>query len=105
MQCLQARGEAGSTISALRVFTRNDLPILKALVRRLEGRTLKQKNRQPPETLAWATWVIARLGGWTGYDRERPPGPITMLEGFARYTAIAEVFTLATLTDKEVCAR
>ena len=105
MQCVQARGEAGSTISALRVFTRNDLPILKALVRRLEGRTLKQKNRQPPETLAWATWVIARLGGWTGYDRERPPGPITMLEGFARYTAIAEGFTLATLTDKEVCAR
>lgn len=95
MQCVQARGEAGTQIAALRVFAPDDLPVLKALVRKLEGKTLKQKNNHPPDSLAWASWVIARLGGWTGYAKERPPGPITMLEGFSRYTAIAQGFALA----------
>ena len=33
----------------------------------LKGRTAKQKNPQPPGSLAYATWVCGRLGGWTGY--------------------------------------
>ena len=64
-------------------------------MRKLEGKTLKQKNHHPPDSLAWATWAIARLGGWTGYATERPPGPITMLEGFKRFAAIAQGFALA----------
>ena len=106
MQCVQARGEAGTQISALRVFAPDDLPVLTALVRKLEGKTLKQKNHNPPESLAWASWVIARLGGWTGYATQRPPGPITMLQGLTRYTAIAQGFALAKLwARKDVGAR
>jgi hypothetical protein len=95
MQCVHARGEAGQTIPASRVFGPADTPVLTALTRKLEGKTLKQKNPHPHASLAWAVWVIARLGGWNGYPSERPPGPITMRDGLERYHAIAEGFALA----------
>jgi hypothetical protein len=95
MQCVHARGEAGAHIPAARVFAPADMPVLKALVRKLEGKTQKQKNPHPLESLAWAAWVIARLGGWKGYAKERPPGPITMHAGFERFDAIAQGFALA----------
>lgn len=95
MQCVQARGEAGASVPATRLFQHTDMAILLALTRKLEGKTQKQKNPYPIESLAWATWVIARLGGWKGSAKERPPGPITMLRGLQRYDAIAEGFALA----------
>ncbi len=97
MQCVQARSEAGATLPASRVFTQHDLPVLHALVKSLEGKTQKQKNPYPTQSLAWAVWVIARLGGWKGYATERPPGPITILDGLQRYRAIAQGFELARL--------
>ncbi len=52
----------------------------------LEGRTEIQKNPHGKQTLAYAAWVIARLGGWKGYSKsERPPGPITMFNGLKRF--------------------
>jgi hypothetical protein len=41
-------------------------------------------------TLGWVSWTIARLGGWTGYASERPPGPITMHNGLQRFVAMVE---------------
>ncbi|MBW8859513.1 MAG: IS4 family transposase [Caulobacter sp.] len=95
MQCVHARGQPGTLIPAARVFLPAHIPVLQALLPTLEGKTLKQKNPFPTETLAWATWVIARLGGWKGYASERPPGPITMLNGFQRFDAIVIGFALA----------
>jgi hypothetical protein len=95
MQCVQARGEAGQLLPATRVFAPQDIGVLEVVGRSLEGRTQKQKNPHPPHTLAWAVWVVARLGGWKGYQTERPPGPITMVKGLRRYRDIAQGFTLA----------
>lgn len=95
MQCVHARGETGASLPAARVFKPSDVPVLSALVRKLEGKTQKQKNPHPPGSLAWASWVVARLGGWKGYAKERPPGPITMHRGLQRYANIAEGFALA----------
>ncbi|HEX2184661.1 MAG TPA: hypothetical protein VHN78_04045, partial [Chloroflexota bacterium] len=61
------------------------------------GPTVKQRNPHAPGSLAWAAWIIARLGGWKGYARERPPGPITFLHGLHRFYAMAEGFHLARL--------
>ncbi|MGA8447201.1 MAG: hypothetical protein WB766_18710, partial [Roseiarcus sp.] len=44
----------------------------------------KQKNPHPPGSLAFAAWVFARLGGWTGYYGK--PGPIVMLRGLTSST-------------------
>jgi len=50
-------------------------------------RTKLQTNPHPPKTLAWAAWIIARLGGWDGYPRTTP-GPITMANGLRTFQAI-----------------
>ena len=50
------------------------------LCSRPKSRSQKQtapENPHPPERLAWAGWIIARLGGWDGYPKSKPPGPIT----------------------------
>jgi hypothetical protein len=87
MQLVQARGAAGEGISAERVFDADEIQVLEAAVPKFEGRTEKQKNPHPHHSLAWAAWVIARLGGWKGYASERPPGPETFTRGLQRFTA------------------
>ena len=45
-------------------FDPDDQRILDAICPRVEGKTERQKNPHPKGTLAFAAWVIARLGGW-----------------------------------------
>ena len=66
-------------------FDAEDRPLLEAASRDLEGRTERQKNPHPPGSLAFATWVCARLGGWTGYYGK--PGPIVILRGWTAFSA------------------
>jgi len=62
----------------------------------LERNTERQRNPYPPRSLAWLAWIVARLGGWHCYYK--PPGPKTMRQGWDRFAAIAEGFTLAQAT-------
>ncbi len=80
------------------VVAREQLPMLEALQRSLEGKTAKQKNPHPKHSIGWLSWIIARLGGWTGYASERPPGPITMSRGWHRFEQIAHGWML-----RDVC--
>lgn len=71
------------------VFNEEEVVVLNQLLKMLEGKTAKQKNPYPKENLAWATWLIARLGGWQGYIKsEGPPGPITIRRGLTRFEGI-----------------
>lgn len=63
-----------------------DQPVLEQVCKSLEGDTKKQKNPHPRGSLAYAAWVFARLGGWTGYYGK--PGPIVMLRGLTEFHAI-----------------
>ena len=101
MQLVQGRGEAGAALPADRVFTPAEIVVIETLVDKLEGKTEKQKNPHPRRSLAWAAWCVARLGGWTGYARERPPGPITFVRGLRRFHAIAQGFHLAASSVQE----
>ena len=63
-----------------------DQPALEAICQTLEGKTEKQKNPHPQGSLAYASWVCARLGGWTGYYGK--PGPIVMMQGLQSLKAM-----------------
>ena len=88
LQLVQAR-DGRSRQAAEIAFTAAEIETLEALVPRLEGATAKQKNPHPPRSLAWAAWVIAKLGGWDGYQSSRPPGPITFRHGLEYFHGIA----------------
>ncbi|XGB42013.1 MAG: IS4 family transposase [Nodosilinea sp. LVE1205-7] len=68
---------------------------LSQLAPSLQGRTQKQQNPYPPTSLAWATWLIARLGGWSGYRSQRPPGMPTLIHGLRQFEAIFVGWKLA----------
>jgi hypothetical protein len=93
MQLVQAR-DGRSPQDASIVFTPVEIDTLHALVPKLEGKTDLQKNPHPPKSLAWAAWVIAKLGGWDGYPKSKPPGPITFRHGLQRFKAIAQGWEL-----------
>ncbi len=76
-------GDYGAAASV--VFTAEEAVFLSVLQGRLEGKTAKQQCQHAAGRLAWAAWVIGRLGGWKGYARASPPGPITMRRGLDRF--------------------
>ena len=53
----------------------------------LEGKTQKQKNPYPAKELKRYAWVIARLGGWMGYESKRRPGITTLWTGLRYFYA------------------
>ena len=59
----------------------------------LERSTGRQKNPHPPRSLAWLSWIIARLGGWNCYYK--PPGPKTMRAGWNKLSAMADGYAIA----------
>ncbi len=75
------------------VFEPEDQPTLEVVSASLEGKTKKQKSPHPKGLLAFAAWVCARLGGWTGYYGK--PGPIVMLRGLYQFRAIQLGYTMA----------
>jgi hypothetical protein len=77
------------------VFSQEQLACLKALLPKYEGKTGKLKNPFPENNLAWATWIIARLGGWKGYKSQRPPGVIILCEGWRKFHNIFEGWIIA----------
>lgn len=76
------------------VFDTPQVDCLKAVNKTLEGKTDLQKNRHHPSQLCWATWIIARLGGWKGYPSKGPPGIIVLKRGLERFNYIMEGFSL-----------
>jgi len=70
-------------------------PALTALSGKLRGRTEKLKNPHPQGSLAWLSWIVARLDGWSGYTSRgyKPAGPKTIarldgiIEGWALHSA------------------
>jgi hypothetical protein len=87
------RARDGTTGQSLaEAFEPADRPILEAASTQLDGKTAKQKNPHPKGSLAFAAWVIGRLGGWTGYYGK--PGPQVMRRGLEDFRAIKYGATL-----------
>ena len=76
------------------VFDHQECAVLNMLNAQLEGPTDKQKNPYPKSQTSWATWIIARLGGWKGYSSQRPPGPITIKIGLDKFYIFLNAFQM-----------
>ena len=77
-------------------FTQEECQALAFMQPPLEGPTDKQKNPHPEQTLAWAVWLVARLGGWKPADlTKRPPGVITLRRGLGNFYQRMEGWSLA----------
>jgi Transposase DDE domain len=92
IQLLQARNGSRQGIST--AFNTSELATLTALNQQLEARNKRLKNPHPPDALAWAAWIIGRLGGWDGYPSSKPPGPITFKNGLEYFHALAAGWSL-----------
>jgi len=89
LQLVQAR-DGKSAVPAALIFDKAELAILDGLARtKYAPRTALQKNPHPDMSLAWAGWLIARLGGWDGYPSSKPPGPVTFKTGVDQLKALA----------------
>ena len=90
LQLVQAR-DGRRAEPASNAFNEEQIKLLAALATKYEGRTQLQSNPHPPRSLAWASWIIARLGGWDGYPRTKP-GPITMRHGLQYFLGVASAW-------------
>lgn len=94
MQLVQARDGQRIQPAAI-AFTSDEIAALQAIeADQYAPRTEKQRPPHSEKSLAWAAWVIARLGGWDGYSSSKPPGPITFKHGLDYFHGIAKGWTL-----------
>jgi len=93
-----AKARDGGSQSATNAFSQTEITVLDALNVTREGKTAKQRNPHARHGLSWASWIIARMGGWSGYPSSRPPGPITMRNGLEKFRAIVAGWAL-----RDVC--
>jgi len=96
LQLTQARD--GGAEPATNALSQPEIAVLDKLNATVEGKTALQKNPHARHSLAWASWIIARMGGWNGYPSSRPPGPITMRNGWEYFRAITKGWQL-----RDVC--
>ena len=92
MQLVQARDGHDAQPAAL-AFAPHEIKLIALLNQRMQGKIPRQKNPHPPNSLAWAAWVIAKLGGWHEYE-DKPPGPITFYNGLTRFRAAASILKI-----------
>ena len=94
LQLLRARdGQTQQTIAC--AFNEQEQACLILLNEQLVGKSQKLQNPYGPTSLAFAAWVIARLAGWSGYQSQRPPGPIDLLTGLQRFNERFQGYQLA----------
>lgn len=93
MQLVEGR-DAASERRAGEVIDATEEAFAVRLCPTLEGKTAKQKNPNETGSLAWIAWIVARLGGWSGYTRYGAAGPKTMAHGWQRFKAMAQGWAL-----------
>lgn len=91
IQLVDARD--GSPRPASDVADQDLITAAKAIGPTLEGNTARQKNPHEPGSLAWLSWIAARLGGWNCYYK--PPGPKTIRSGWNKLAAMAAGYAVA----------
>jgi Transposase DDE domain len=93
LQLTQAR-DGTSALPAAAVFSAAEIATLEAVNASYSGPTARRPNPHLRHSLGWASWIIARLGGWNGRPTARPPGPITFKHGLDTLQTMAKGWAL-----------
>jgi hypothetical protein len=94
MQLYLAYGREESQPTA-EVFSDEEICCLEMIEQKYIVKTEKTSNPFPKEKLAWASWIIARLGGWKGNSKQRRAGPIMLKNGIDKFDTMYEGWKLA----------
>ena len=70
------------------VFDEEEIKCLQTIQETQIKETPKTINRFNPQRLSWASWIIARLGGWKGNNKQRKPGPVIIKRGLEKFEMI-----------------
>ena len=99
----RAYDEQDEAVPASRMFDEEEEHLLDLEMERLHQRSPKALDGRNPfreHSLPWAAWIIARLGGWSGYlSAHGRPGYITMKEGLDRFSQHLEIIAFARARD------
>lgn len=89
IQRLKAARSGTTEMQVRDVFNDEEIECLELVNEDMSGNTIKQQNPYNSSNLAWATWIIARLGGWKEfYNDKRPPGNKTLIWGMDKFDGI-----------------
>ncbi len=86
--------EEGDSPDTLTMFDEQEVECLDSINKKVQGKTEKQSNPYQQQNLAWAFWILARLGGWKGYVSQRKPGFNTLINGLTKFYAIYQGYSL-----------
>ena len=85
------------------IFSQQQIGFIGLLLKNeIEGKTKKQQNPYPKQSLAWCAWAIARLSGWSGYKSHGPPGYISIKNGLDIFNNKYEGYLVAMKFLKDV---
>ena len=90
-----AYAEPEHEIPAEACFTKEEQEFFEQQITHREGKTEKQKNPHKVRDLKRYVWVLARMGGWKGYESKRHPGITTLWMGLKYFKAAFEGYILA----------
>ena len=99
----RAYDEQDEAVPASRMFDDDEQELLGLEMERLHSRSPKALDGRNPfreNSLPWAVWIIARMGGWSGYvSAHGKPGYITIKQGLDRFHWHLEIITFAKARD------
>ena len=82
-----AYAEPEVDLKAAVCFNEEEQQFLEHQITHREGKSKKQKNPYISKDLKRYVWVIARMGGWKGYESNRHPGITTLWIGLKYFKA------------------
>ncbi len=77
------------------VFDKEEIACLQTIQNKQLKSTPKTTNPFNAQQLSWASWIIARLGGWKGNSKQRKAGPIIIKRGLEKFEMIYEGWKMA----------
>ena len=95
----RAYDEQDEAVPASQMFDEDEQELLHVEMERLHSKSPKALDGRNPfreDSLPWAAWIIARIGGWSGYVKAHGrPGYITMKQGLGMFNQHLEIITFA----------